>query len=216
MARRESIIIATQMDITLYSINIDEKLESFYAEALKILPPERVEKALRYRFEKDRRLSLAAGMLIREATGGKEIKLEADGKPYAEGGPFFNVSHSGSMVICAAGTCPVGCDIEEVKKDTEKIAKRFFTREEQEYIEESGNREEAFAEIWTLKESFMKAVGLGLSLPMTEFSILMGNPVKVIHSVNNKKYSCARVERFLPYRCAVCAETEEEINILYL
>ena len=63
------------------------------SEYTQLLPPERQEKIARYRFDKDKLLSLAAGLLIRRAIGEKPITLGEHGKPYADG-CFFSVSHS--------------------------------------------------------------------------------------------------------------------------
>lgn len=53
-----------------------------------------------------------------------------------------------------------------------KMAKRFFTVEEAEFINKSTDRNSAFFEIWTKKESFVKAVGKGLAIPLNSFSVL--------------------------------------------
>lgn len=84
----------------------------------------------------------------------------------------FSVSHSGDYVaLILADDCDteVGIDIEEHQEQNkiEQIAKRFFTEEEYGAID-SVNR---FYMYWTLKESFLKAIGRGLSYPMNQFSV---------------------------------------------
>ena len=72
----------------------------------------------------------------------------------------------------------IGCDIERIRpysEKTEGIMARFFHREEASYIAERKNdadRAGAFTKIWTLKESYIKALGTGLSEGMETFGII--------------------------------------------
>lgn len=91
--------------------------------------------------------------------------FEHNGKIYRE--VYFSVSHSGDYAVCALDDHPVGIDIEVIGKESRNIAERFFARDELEYITDTGS----FYHIWTLKESFMKVVGLGMRLPMDAFSV---------------------------------------------
>ena len=61
--------------------------------------PERMEKAGRFRFERDRLLCVGAGFLLLEALGLRDesaLRYGENGKPYLPGGPAFNLSHSGN------------------------------------------------------------------------------------------------------------------------
>ncbi|MCR5603129.1 MAG: 4'-phosphopantetheinyl transferase superfamily protein [Lachnospiraceae bacterium] len=91
--------------------------------------------------------------------------FEHNGKSYTE--VYFSVSHSGDYAVCALDDHPVGIDVEVIGKESRNIAERFFARDELEYITDTGS----FYHIWTLKESFMKVVGLGMRLPMDSFSV---------------------------------------------
>lgn len=93
------------------------------------------------------------------------LSSDHPGKGYRE--VYFSVSHSGDYAVCALNDSPVGTDIEIVGKESRNIAERFFARDELEYITDT----ESFYHIWTLKESFMKVVGLGMRLPMDAFSV---------------------------------------------
>ena len=72
----------------------------------------------------------------------------------------------------------IGCDIERIRpysERTEGIIDRFFHRDEAAYIYNTRNdsdRAEAFTKIWTLKESYIKALGTGLSEGMETFGII--------------------------------------------
>ncbi|MCC8050043.1 MAG: 4'-phosphopantetheinyl transferase superfamily protein [Clostridiales bacterium] len=66
----------------------------------------------------------------------------------------------------------VGCDIEFRKQPNDKLAGRFFCRDEISWMQdakEETEREERFYRLWTLKESFIKATGQGLRLPLDSF-----------------------------------------------
>ncbi len=96
--------------------------------------------------------------------------------------PCISLSHSGNYVAVAIDRLAVGIDIEQIRPCNDSLIKRFFTEAEKRYIgihsgtngEASGSesRDRSFTEIWTLKESFMKAVGMGLSLGPDTFSVL--------------------------------------------
>lgn len=137
-------------------------------EALSI---ERKEKALRYYFEKDRKLSIAASMLIARGLSEYGVRekdvvyaYERYGKPYFRDYPaiHFSVSHGGSMAAVAFSSHSVGCDIELVRPYDEEVVQMCFSQKEREYIILSDDRSFAFTQIWSIKESFLKALGLGL------------------------------------------------------
>ena len=98
-----------------------------------------------------------------------DISFEVDesGKPYTAGYPdvHFNISHSGSAVICAVCDKPVGIDIQLVKdRNFDLLAKRAFTEKEQKvfFSAQPDRRREQFFSIWTAKESYIKFSGAGV------------------------------------------------------
>ena len=96
------------------------------------------------------------------------------GKPFLSGtyAFHFNISHSGSWVAFAISDSPIGVDVEEGLFYDEELAINYFTSDEQAYVfsDEEGRRER-FYEIWTLKESFIKQLGTGLSTPFDSFCV---------------------------------------------
>lgn len=84
------------------------------------------------------------------------------GKPYAEGA-FFSVSHSGALVVCAAGLQPVGVDAEQIRPFDSALAERFFTAEEQEELAAAEDKTACFWQIWTGKEALVKLTGEGVA-----------------------------------------------------
>lgn len=152
--------------------------ETAFACALASVDERRREKVLRMRRAEDRRLSLCAGLLLREALRlcgapeGLRIAEGEHGKPYFPDAPqwHFNLSHSGRYALCAVGDIKVGCDIEQIGTGGLALARRFFAPEETARLEADADPT-AFTRLWTLKESYIKAIGAGLSCPLNSFSI---------------------------------------------
>lgn len=110
--------------------------------------------------------------LVREKLGfSGAFRRAENGKPYAEGAAFFNISHSGSFAAAAVSDFEVGVDIERIRAVNLKIADKFCG-DEREYILSAENREKAFFEIWTAKEAYLKKCGTGLTVPLDSFSVI--------------------------------------------
>lgn len=97
------------------------------------------------------------------------------GKPYVEGNPFYiNISHSGDYAVCLISDRESGIDIQKVEKNRLAVAKRFFAESEYKWIiskENEHDQNEAFYRMWALKESYVKAIGIGTSLAFDKFEI---------------------------------------------
>lgn len=145
--------------------------------------PER-ERAQRFRFERHRVEFVVARSLLRMSLG-RELgchagELEIDYGPF--GKPFlvatgshnsieFNLSHSNGRILMAWGySMCIGVDVEEVRGNADffEIAKRYFGRDEQQLLEKSPviDRSDVFFGLWTAKEAYSKALGIGLSYPL--------------------------------------------------
>lgn len=96
-------------------------------------------------------------------------KIEKEGKNeevnIKHDSPCFSLSHAGDYVAVAVDTLPVGIDIERNRPYKASLAKRYFSKEEQELPL-------PFTQIWTLKESFLKVTGMGLSFGLDTFSVI--------------------------------------------
>ena len=84
----------------------------------------------------------------------------------------FNLSHARGLVACAVTIdADVGIDVEAVTRATDwrAVASRHFSAAELSEIDREDPASQAirFFEIWTLKEAFIKALGVGLSRPLT-------------------------------------------------
>lgn len=95
------------------------------------------------------------------------------GKPALADYPdiHFNLSHSGNLVVCAVDSSPVGIDIEEIQPIDLTIAQSFCSQEELSLLAAKEDKLRCFYDLWTIKESYVKAIGKGLSLPLGSFSV---------------------------------------------
>jgi 4'-phosphopantetheinyl transferase len=145
---------------------------------------ERVRHA-RFHFDRDRDEFAAAHALLRTtlsefgATDARDWRFRegAHGKPALAPGSAalplsFNLSHTRGLVACAVALdADVGIDVESIARATDwrAIAARFFSAVEVAHIDRVAEQSRAtrFLELWTLKEAFAKALGVGL-LPQLE------------------------------------------------
>ena len=190
-------------------------------KSMEGLSEKRKEKIRRYMYSKDRKQSLGAGLLLNKVLSLHGVLEDSvvygeNGKPKIPG-ICFNLSHSGDMVICTVSEKPVGCDVERVKEINLKIADRFFTKKEVEYLRsfEENNRADAFFRLWTMKESYMKMTGEGIRLALDQFEFIFDEEVKVFR--NGQRCACFIKEYELPgYKLSVCAEDKEFAPIIKL
>jgi 4'-phosphopantetheinyl transferase len=99
------------------------------------------------------------------------------GKPRIAGGEpvQFNLSHSrGTSVLAVSGRGQLGVDVEHLDSphDGLEIAERYFSRAECDSLRRlsAAERQSTFVSLWALKESFIKATGRGMALPLAAFS----------------------------------------------
>jgi 4'-phosphopantetheinyl transferase len=93
----------------------------------------------------------------------------------------FNLSHSGDTCVIAISTrAPVGVDIEAVRdrSNLERLVSARFAPSEAHGVlrHEGEERRRAFYRVWTRKEAYLKATGLGLSAPLESFAVAADDP----------------------------------------
>ncbi len=103
-----------------------------------------------------------------------EIATGPKGKPAlasSASGFHFNVSHSGDWGLIAVARSDVGVDVEQVRprRASARLADRFLTAGERSLLESraASHGEAGFFMIWSRKEAYLKAVGVGLSVPFS-------------------------------------------------
>lgn len=179
----EKEIEINQHIVRLYWLNTENFSDGIYQDYYKKLSPARRNKTDNYHFTEDKRLSVGAGALLDKGLsyyGLKEadvkVSYNKNGKPFLTDFPeiHFNLSHSGTMVFAIFTDTEAGCDIEKIKPADLRVARRFFCDGEYRYVagqKSERGQQEAFFRLWTLKESFVKATGAGLLIPLNSFEI---------------------------------------------
>lgn len=169
------------MTIDLWLVSTDLR-EADCRQFLPLLKQDEKERANRFRFERDRVRSIVTRACLRlllssfVSCAAADIRLVCNryGKPkIAEpswaAATHFNVSHSGDFAaIAITRTGPIGVDIEQVKPDlvSKQLAGTVLDESEISWLAQHSpeQRNGAFYRLWTIKESVLKAVGLGFSL----------------------------------------------------
>jgi 4'-phosphopantetheinyl transferase len=169
------------------------------AEHEALLTPDERERHASFRFERDRRLFLATRALVRTVLSSYAPVSPADwrfainehGKPRISSPAvtpplYFNLANTPGMVVCVVSVAhePLGVDAERIDREAGAIglAERYFSASEVRRLRSLPACEQPrrFFAYWTLKESYIKARGLGLALPLDQFSFLLDEEISVV------------------------------------
>jgi phosphopantetheinyl transferase len=96
----------------------------------------------------------------------------------------FSLSHTRGCVACAiTSSAPIGLDVERIDQSqcAQEIADRYFSKREAAWLLQSPDelRNIRFVELWTLKEAFLKALGIGLSASLSSVSFEFVEPARI-------------------------------------
>lgn len=169
--------------VELFAVRIEQRVrEVDVTPLIQKVSVARQAQIKRYRFQDDEIRCLFSELLIRRILCEKYninkknivFSLNMYGKPTIVG-PIeqeYNVSHAGSWIVAAISTLPLGIDVEAIRPIDMAVAYRFFSAIECSQLAELTLDPQLirFYELWTLKESYIKAVGKGLSIPLNSFS----------------------------------------------
>ncbi|MCU7836775.1 MAG: 4'-phosphopantetheinyl transferase superfamily protein [gamma proteobacterium symbiont of Taylorina sp.] len=185
------------------------KLDYFYS----ILCNEEKKRADRFKFDEHKNRFIVFHGFLRDVLA-KYLTLDAKdiqyikgekGKPYLSNSESpslqFNLSHTRDVAILAiTKKGEVGVDIESIdrKTDWQGIVKRFFTVQEQRalFALEKEEQRQAFYELWTRKEAYMKVLGTGLSLSPTEFTLSVPPEKPALIDHHCEKYQTEKLIHF--------------------
>lgn len=142
---------------------------------------QRKQKIDRYKFFADKKISALAYLLLKSAyviETGKRIMEDFEigkyGKPYFKNEPFiqFNISHAREGVVCGISKEDIGVDITGIDKRNLDCIKSAMHPNEIRKIEQDANGVTLFTRFWSLKESYVKCKGTGISskINMMDFS----------------------------------------------
>ncbi len=104
------------------------------------------------------------------------LKADVNGKPYLPGHPeiCFNITHCDQLAACVFHDHPVGIDAEFPGYYPDVLVNRALSKPEKDLLQShnadlSENRE-WFYRLWTLKEAYVKKIGIGVDTDLTDFS----------------------------------------------
>ena len=139
------------------------------------------------------------------------VRQESGGKPYLENasGVYFNISHTSGLVACGIGEQEIGIDVEWIRPYDRRLMQRICSEEEMVYLcgdrrEGEQMQNERFFRLWTLKESYLKATGQGLAVPMREITFILNSedPVEIRSNMAGWEFSQFRYAgRYIISQC---------------
>jgi len=208
----------------IYAVNIEGEIEeSAWEKLVYRTSEERRERINQYKFSKDKKACLFAERLIYYYI--KEIKHRDDisliynryGKPILKKHKEvnFNISHSGSWVVCAFGHKELGVDIEKIGNVNLQVAKRFFHELEYDKLQayDTKNQVDYFFYLWTLKECYIKAIGTGLHTPLNSFYFQGDASDIILLGTENMSTYKFYSKRFMnDYQLSLCLDYSESFS----
>jgi len=186
--------------------------------ALALLTPDERDRVARFHFERDRDLQLTARALLRRTLSRCadvdpahwRFVVTPGGRPEIAAPTSslrFSVTHTpGLAMVAVVVERDVGVDAERVPPSVPfDVAGRTFTADERAALEAvaPGAKTGRFAEIWTLKEAYVKARGLGLALPLEAIGFAL-DPPRIVAGDDPLAW---HLESFSPtpaHRAAIC------------
>jgi 4'-phosphopantetheinyl transferase len=183
------------------------------------------QRAARFHFQADRERFISAHGCLRDILGRYlhceppllDFSTDSYGKPALRAHNLeFNLSHSGDFVLVAVTqNRKVGVDVERIRQgiSSHVIAQQYFSKSEVAELQAlpMEHRVSAFFICWTRKEAYIKAQGLGLSLPLESFDVsLTPNKPAVLRATRPDPEEASRwtlfsLEMDLQYAAAVAA-----------
>lgn len=183
----------TRMDLNTNQIHLwfadhaDFEVDELQVSCKEWLTEVELARYRRFQSERRRKEFLLGKMLVRTvlseygslSPGQWQFAENEYGRPsvaagLASPGIHFNLSHSGERLVLAVSRLPeIGVDIEASSRArrVERIAGRYFSEAEVRALLQLHKEGQLtrFYELWTLKESYIKARGMGLALPLQKF-----------------------------------------------
>jgi len=204
-------VFVLQLEEAQYTPEFQEMLLQYLPEAGKLRVQDRQNATSKLQ-------TVAGELLARYSVGHyldkpyQEINLVfgEKGKPHIGNlaDVHYNISHSGYYVVCAVSSKELGIDVERIRKVNLRIAERFFSPSEIHDLMavEEENRMQYFITLWTIKESYLKAIGRGLTQHLNSFTIVKnGDSYLLTGNSEAETYGIENQQLDHEYMMAICA-----------
>ncbi|GAA0375774.1 4'-phosphopantetheinyl transferase family protein [Paenibacillus motobuensis] len=201
----------------IIALNVPQIMDSkLYEDLLTKVSKEEKAKIEKFAHKEDSYRSLLGNILTRAVIcvylgiSNEKIQFAKNqfGKPYLlnSNGFYFNISHSGEWVLLIFGNKPVGIDIEKIRGFNIETAKGCLSQQEFLRLQQVSQEEQLdyFFDLWTLKESYIKAIGTGLYLPLDSFSILCSESIIAVEP-NKERLFFKQYSLGNQYKVAACS-----------
>lgn len=219
------------LEVFAIKLNLNRRIGSTtMSELLSCVEPSKEVRLNRFVREEDRLRGLFGDLLIRHqiaaqlGLANEEIEFGTNdyGKPYLKdvNNFHFNISHSGQWVVAAIDEKPVGIDIEEIQDIDLEISEHYFSPDEHDDLLKQPDSRDYFFTLWSLKESYIKILGKGLSHPLNAFSIKFLTDKEIIIKANGRPMEDIYFTRYNidnSYKMGLCAQHNElprHVNML--
>lgn len=213
--------------LKVFSMKVTEE-EAFTKRWAGYLSACRQAEAVKKKSEQDRRLYLAAEILLNRSLEVLDMPIERPavyrrnsyGKPYLlTSEPIYvNWSHSKEYVILALADREVGVDVQEMKTEPKQSLIQRTLQPEELIVYDSAPQEQQkrlFYQYWTVKESYLKALGTGFYTPLDTFYVGMDELCpQIVQRIRERDYSCQLL--VMPnkdYAAALCVEGEASLRL---
>ncbi len=206
--------------VEVFAIKVPDYIDDdIFDELMNRVEGSKRERIQRFVRREDQLRGLFADLLIRDIiiqkTGmsNETIRFGTNefGKPYLIGRDdfHFNLSHSGIWVVAAIDRRPVGIDVEQVADVDLTISRNYFSEDEHNDLMSREDKISYFFTLWTLKESYIKTLGKGLSKPLNSFSMTIGDDQRVVLKSDKGKtiegINFAQYNIHKDYKMVLCA-----------
>lgn len=122
------------------------------------------------------------------------------GKPsYKNSDIYFNKSHAKDLSVAIIDNKSCGIDIEKIRTFNELMVNKICSNEEITFLNGVSNKDYYFTLLWVLKESFLKCVGVGLSVPMKKINFIKDNKINL--EIKNFKMKYITLDKYI---IAIC------------
>ena len=215
--------LKSKNEILILSYQIKHKWDNNkIIENLNKLPESFIDNILKYTNKEKKIASLIGKLLLIKGLKSinnydlNEINIEKkliNSKPFIKNAPYFNISHSGDIIICAISkNYEIGIDIEKIKPIKIENFKSILSKEDLKFIKNQKDHSKAFFEIWTKKEAILKAIGTGI-IPTLFKNITLNKDLGIINDVD--KWYLKKINLYDEY-ISYLATPIKETNINFI